>query len=108
MSNVTDINVTDSAPTILQPSICLKNLLLNLKVHYEASFINNLLKISLNLFIFLSNLFIETKLAVHGKTEMFLLGRSQINTLLLLKRISGGKVFSHLLEKYTSASCNLI
>ena len=40
------LKVTDSSPPIVQPSTCFKNLLLNLKVHYAASFINNLLKIS--------------------------------------------------------------
>ena len=40
------LKVTDSGPPIVQPFTCFKNLLLNLKVHYVASFINNLLKIS--------------------------------------------------------------
>ena len=38
--------LTNSGLPIVQPSTCLKNLLLNLKVHSVASFINNLLKIS--------------------------------------------------------------
>ena len=40
------LKVADSGPSIVQPSTYLKNLLLNLKVHSVASFINNLLKIS--------------------------------------------------------------
>ena len=40
------LKVRDSGPPIVQPSTCLKNLLLNLKVHYVVSFLNNLLKIS--------------------------------------------------------------
>ena len=39
------LKVTDSDPPIVQPSTCFKNLLLNLKVHSVASFIN-LLKMS--------------------------------------------------------------
>ena len=40
------LKVTDSGPPIVQPSTCLKNLLLNLKLHTVASFTNNLLKIN--------------------------------------------------------------
>ena len=40
------LKVTDSGPPIVQPSTCFKNLLLNLKVHSVASFVNNHLKIS--------------------------------------------------------------
>ena len=40
------LKVTDCGPPVVQPSTCFKNLLLNLKVHSVASFINNLLKIS--------------------------------------------------------------
>ena len=40
------LKVKDSGPPIVQPSTCFKNLLLNLKVHSVASYINNLLKIS--------------------------------------------------------------
>ena len=35
----------DSSLPIVQPSICFQNLLLNLKAHFAANFINNLLKI---------------------------------------------------------------
>ena len=40
------LKVTDSGPSIVQLSTCFKNLLLKLKVHSAASFINNFLKIS--------------------------------------------------------------
>ena len=40
------LKVTDSGLPIVQPSTCFKNLLLNLKVHSVASFINNVVKIS--------------------------------------------------------------
>ena len=41
------LKVTDSGtPMVQQPPTYFKNLLLNLKLHYVESFINNLLKIS--------------------------------------------------------------
>ena len=40
------LKVTDSCPPIAQLSTCFTNLLLNLKLHSVASFINNLPKIS--------------------------------------------------------------
>ena len=40
------LKATDSGPPIVKPSTCFKNLLLNLKVHSVASFINNFLKVS--------------------------------------------------------------
>ena len=40
------LNVTDGDPPIVQQSTCLINQLLNLKVHFVVSFINNPLKIS--------------------------------------------------------------
>ena len=39
------LKVTDSGPPIVQSSTCVNNLLLNLKLHSVASFINNLLKV---------------------------------------------------------------
>ena len=38
--------VTDSDPSIIQPSTCFKNLLMNLKVHFVVSFTNYLVKIN--------------------------------------------------------------
>ena len=40
------LKITDCGLPMVQPSTCLKNLLLNLKIDSVASFINNLLKIS--------------------------------------------------------------
>ena len=40
------LKLAGSGPPIVQPTTCLMNLLLNLKVHYVSTFINNLLKIS--------------------------------------------------------------
>ena len=41
------LSVTDKGPPMVHPSICLQNLFLKVKVTSIASFINNLLKISL-------------------------------------------------------------
>ena len=41
------LSVTDKGPPMVYPSICLQNLLLKVKVTSVRSFINNLLKISL-------------------------------------------------------------
>lgn len=40
------LEVTDSGPLIVKPSTYFKNLFLNLKVHFAASFSNNPLKIN--------------------------------------------------------------
>ena len=41
------LSVTDKGPLMVHPSICLQKFLLKVKVTSVASFINNLLKISL-------------------------------------------------------------
>ena len=41
------LSVTDKGPLMAHPSICLQKFLLKVKVTSVASFINNLLKISL-------------------------------------------------------------
>lgn len=40
------LEVTDSGPLIVKPSTYFKNLFLNLKAHFAASFSNNPLKIN--------------------------------------------------------------
>ena len=41
------LKVTDTGPLIVQLSLCLKKMLLNIKVHSAVNFTNNILKISL-------------------------------------------------------------
>ena len=40
------LKVTDTGPLIVQLSLCLKKMLLNIKVHSAVNLINNILKIS--------------------------------------------------------------